>query len=103
MADILENAWNGIVNGINKAIEYAEETQGYQSPLETMGIAMRDTMRPIQYYNKKYEYAIPVASDEIRTNSAYVSVSGWRPSTMDLNLDIHDKEWDTISSEFTVQ
>lgn len=82
---------------------YQKEESGFQSPLELNGLAMRQMMKNTAYYKKEYPYAICGDSGFLRTIDKYVSASGWRPATFDINNTVVNAEFENISKEFDVQ
>ena len=80
-----------------------DQNKHYQSPLELNGLAMRHMMKNVRYYKKEYPYAICGDSGRLRTIDKYIAVSGWRPSTFDLDTTVINREFQNISSNFNIQ
>ena len=89
-----------IVQHTEDSIDQLITTQGYQSRLEIVGLIKRTAMKPVRYYGKQYPYATAVTDSVVRLNDAYISTSGWRPSTFKITKPIIDNEFENISDEF---
>lgn len=97
---VLKNIAQEMVSAIDKLS--AKEIY-YQSPLEVIGLARRQAMKPVRYYGKQYPYAVGVTDSVVRYNGGYVSTTGWRPSTYKLVMTIQDNEFENISNEFDMR
>lgn len=73
---------------------------GYQSPLEVVGLVRRRALDNTKYYGKHYQYAIPITDSFLRYDEGYLSTSGWRPRTYNLNKPIIDNEFEQIKGNF---
>ena len=96
MTQIVKNILQYTEDSLDRLIQ----NQGYQSRLEIEGLVKRTAMRPLRYYGKQYPYATAVTDSVVRLNDAYISTSGWRPSTFKITKPIIDNEFENISDEF---